>query len=370
MVRPKEFNINFDESLFADLRKRIDGTRWPSGTTIKSWQHGTPVDTLRDILAYWADGYDWRHKETELNSYPQYTCEIGDILLHFFHIPGNHPDAVPILMAHGWPDSFLRYAKTFPLLTEFNLVVPSMPGFAFSTLPEKGYTNNSETADIYHRLMTEILGYKSYVAVGGDMGRGVVCYLATRYLESVRGLMLTDVGFAKDIATLPDDKLNPEELDYKRAATEWLQKDGAYINIQSTKPMSLGYGLSDSPAGMAGWLVEKFHDWSDWERFSIDDLLDNLTLYWMTNCAQSSVRQYYGNSYTLPPMGKVSVPTAIARFPKDILPVPRKWIERNYPLVQFSEMPYGGHFTAMEAPEPFAQALKEFINKLNSSCLS
>lgn len=364
MIKPDEFYINFDELLFADLRKRIAETRWPSATTIKGWQHGTPVDALRDILAYWSDGYDWHHKEAELNSYPQYISKIGDISLHFFHIPGKHPDSIPILMAHGWPDSFLRYAKTFPLLTDFSLVVPSMPGFAFSTLPEKGYTNNSETADLYHHLMTEILGYKSYVAVGGDMGRGVVCYLASRYPKSVRGLMLTDVGFAKDIATSPDDKLTSEDLDYKHAAIEWLQKEGAYINIQSTKPMSLGYGLSDSPAGMTGWLVEKYHDWSDWERFSIDDLLDNMTLYWMTNCAQSSVRQYYGNSYTLPPMGNVTVPTAIAHFPKDILPVPRAWIERNYPLVQFTEMPYGGHFTAMEAPEPFASALREFIDKL------
>ena len=364
MMNIQEFHINFDESRFADLRKRIAATRWPKGASFNGWQHGTTINVLREIMEYWSNGYDWKKKEAELNKYPQYICEVDDLSLHFFHIPGKQPDAVPILMAHGWPDSFLRYAKTFPLLSDYSLVVPSMPGFAFSTLPEKGYINNSETADLYHRLMTEVLGYKSYVAVGGDMGRGVVCYLATRYPESVRGLMLTDVGFAKDIATAPDNQLTKEELDYKRAATEWLQKEGAYINIQSTKPMSLGFGLSDSPVGMAGWLVEKYHDWSDWERFSIDDLLDNLTLYWMTNCAQSSIRQYYGNSYTLPPMGKVTVPTAIARFPKDILPVPKPWIERNYPLVQFSEMPYGGHFTAMEAPQPFAEALINFIGKI------
>ena len=364
MMNIKEFHINFDESRFADLKTRIAATRWPEGASFNGWQHGTPIDALREIMEYWSNGYDWKTKEAELNQYPQYICEDNDLSLHFFHIPGKRPDAVPILMAHGWPDSFLRYAKTFPLLSDYSLVVPSMPGFAFSTLPEKGYINNSETADLYHRLMTEILGYKSYVAVGGDMGRGVVCYLATGYPESVRGLLLTDVGFAKDIATAPDNQLTKEELDYKRAATEWMQKEGAYINIQSTKPMSLGFGLSDSPSGMAGWLVEKYHDWSDWERFSIDDLLDNLTLYWMTNCAQSSIRQYYGNSYTLPPMGKVTVPTAIARFPKDILPVPKPWIERNYPLVQFSEMPYGGHFTAMEAPEPFSLALREFISTL------
>ena len=183
----QEFHIYFDESRFADLRKRIAETRWPKGASFKGWQYGTPIDALHEIMEYWSNGYDWKRKESELNKYPQYICKIDDLSLHFFHIPGKRPDAVPVLMAHGWPDSFLRYAKTFPLLSDYSIVVPSMPGFAFSTLPEKGYINNSETADLYHRLMTEVLGHKSYVAVGGDMGRGVVCYLATRYPESVRG---------------------------------------------------------------------------------------------------------------------------------------------------------------------------------------
>lgn len=214
--------------------------------------------------------------------------------------------------------------------------------------------------------MTELLGYKTYVATGGDMGmgRGVVCYLASRYPSEVKGLLLTDVGLANEIVTASDDSLKEEELKYKRAVKQWMQLDGAYIKIQSTKPFSLGFGLSDSPTGMAGWLVEKFHDWSDWERFTMDDLLDNLTLYWMTNCAQSSIRAYHGNSFTLPVMGNVACPVGIIRFPKDILPVPKSWIEQIYNLVQFSEMPYGGHFTAMEAPQPFAKALKEFVTKL------
>lgn len=356
------FKINFEEERFADLRTRVNNAVWRHASAINDWSLGTPADALREVLSFWCGSYDWRRKEEELNRYPQYLKEIRGVRIHFFHIPSAVKDAPTLLMCHGWPDSFLRYAKTFPYLKDFNLVVPSMPGFAFSALPARGFSNNSETADLWHILMREILGYESYFVTGGDMGRGVACYLADRYPDEVRGLLLTDVGFAGDIVAQADSSLSPEELEYKEAATEWMRMDGAYISIQSTKPLSLGYGLDDSPAGMAGWLLEKFHDWSDWERFSLDDLCDNLTLYWMCGCAGSSIRMYHGNSFTLPPMGRIAQPVGIARFPKDILPVPRSWIERHYNLVQFSEMPYGGHFTAMEAPEPFAQALTEFIS--------
>lgn len=358
-----DFKIHFEDKRFADLARRVKHTRWNDVPSGRDWSLGTPADVLREVLTYWADGYSWQKKELELNSYPQYLCDVNGQQIHFFHIPADTKDAPAILMCHGWPDSFLRYAKTFPFLKEYNIVVPSMPGFAFSSLPAKGFSNNSEVADLWHKLMTEILGFESYFITGGDMGRGVSCYLADRYHGEVRGLLLTDVGFAKDIAAAPDGTLSPEELKYKEAALKWMRFDGAYINIQSTKPLSLGFGLSDSPAGMAGWLLEKFHDWSDWERFSIDDLCDNLTLYWMCDCAATSIRMYHGNTFTLPPMGKITQPVGIAQFPKDILPVPESWIERNYNLIQYSRMPYGGHFTAMEAPQPFADALKEFIGR-------
>lgn len=364
MTRPQDFKINFPRQLFRKLKDRIAETRWPSAPSPDDWSLGTPVNALREILAYFVNDYEWENRERELNRYPQYLCDVDGTTLYFFHIPGKRKEAMPILMAHGWPDSFLRYVKTFPLLADYTLIVPSMPGFAFSSLPKKGFVNNSDTADIYHRLMTDILGYRSYVATGGDMGRGVVCYLASRHPETVKGLLLTDVGFVGSLVAAQDDALSPDELAYKKAAAEWMKMDGAYIGIQSTRPLSLGYGLSDSPVGMAAWLLEKYHDWSDWDRFSYDDFLDNFVLYWMTDCAQSSIRAYYGNSFTLPPLGKVTVPTAIARFPKDILPVPESWIEKNYPVIQYSEMPYGGHFTAMEAPVPFADAFIEFINKL------
>lgn len=361
MITPFEIEFGADE--FTKLKIQIQNSPYLHTSPISDWTLGTPTDALRNVLSYWTDRYDWQPKQRQLNSFPQYLCDIKGLRIHFFHIPSATENAPTVLMCHGWPDSFLRYARTFPLLKDYNLVVPSMPGFAFSSLPAKGFSNNSEVADLWHTLMTDVLGYKTYFVTGGDMGRGVSCYLAGRYPEEVRGLFLTDVGFAKDIASAPDNSLSPEELKYKEAALKWMRYDGAYINIQSTKPLSLGYGLNDSPIGMAGWLLEKFHDWSDWERFGLDNLCDNLTLYRMCACTATSIMMYHGNTFTLPPMGKITQPVGIAQFPKDILPVPKSWIERNYNLIQYSEMPYGGHFTAMEAPEPFAQALSEFIAK-------
>ena len=360
----KEFQIHFPEVEMAELRQRIRDTRFPPMPGNGDWSLGTDSGYLSSLLDYWCNRYDWLRKERELNQYPQFTCEFDGLTIHFFHIRSPRKEAKPLLLTHGWPDSFLRYAKVFPLLSDYDLVVPSLPGFAFSTLPPKGYMNNAETAEIWHKLMTEVLGYTEYVASGGDMGRGVTCYLASRYPQEVKGIHLTDVGFAGDLVAAADETLTKEELDYKRRAQEWLCKEGAYISIHSTKPQSLAYALSDSPAGMAAWIVEKYHAWSDWSLITMDDLCDCLTLYWMTNTAATSVRAYHGNSFTLQPLDKITVPTAFAAFPHDVLPVPREWIERNYPIIQYTEMPRGGHFTALEQPDAFAMDISQFMTAL------
>ena len=359
----REFHIHFDEAQLDDLRGRIGATRFPQAWDGGGWEFGTDAGYLRALLAYWRDGYDWRRRERELNRYPQFTCALDGAVIHFFHIRGSDPDAPPLLLTHGWPDSFLRYAKAFPLLSAHDLVVPSLPGFAFSTLPKKGFLNNAETAELWHRLMTDVLGYRAYAASGGDMGRGVTCCLAANHPDEVMGVHLTDVGFAADLVAAPDEQLTPDELDYKRRALAWQRAEGAYIAIQSTKPQTLACALSDSPAGMAAWLAEKYRAWSDWELLTMDDLCDCLTLYWMTNTACTSIRAYHGNSFTLPPIGRITVPTAIAAFPRDVLPVPREWIERNYPVVQYTEMRRGGHFTALEQPEAFAADVSQFARR-------
>lgn len=360
----KAFSIHFEEEQLEELRRRIGCTRLPEPWNGGQWAWGTDSAYLPALLAYWRDGYDWPRKERELNQYPQFMCELNGAAIHFFHIPATRRGAAPLLLTHGWPDSFLRYAKVFPLLSDYDLVVPSLPGFAFSTLPPKGFLNNAEVAEIWHRLMTEVLGYKEYVAAGGDMGRGVTCYLAARYPREVKGIHLTDVGLVGELIAAADEKLTPAELDYKRRAIEWQRMEGAYISVHSTKPQTLAYSLSDSPAGMAAWIAEKYHAWSDWPLLTMDDILDCLTLYWLTNTACTSIRAYHGNSFTLPPLGKISVPTAIAAFPHDVLPAPREWVERNYPVVMYTEMPRGGHFTALEQPQAFAENISAFINRL------
>lgn len=200
----------------------------------EDWQFGIPASYLKDVLQHWKTEYDWYAIEDDLNSYPQYIWNVDGMKIHIFHIQSAKPEAPTILMAHGGPDSFLRYYKTFDLLKDFNLVVPTMPGFGFSTLPDKGFINNSDVADLWHTLMTDVLGYQEYFATGDDMGRGVVCYLASRYPYEVKGLHLTDVGMAKGILTAPDNTLSAEEFDYKHRAQQWLTHEGAYINIQST----------------------------------------------------------------------------------------------------------------------------------------
>lgn len=363
----RAFRIHFDEEQMQELRRRISHTRLPAAPDAGGWALGTDGGYLRELLAYWRDGYDWTRRERELNRYPQFTCELDGVTIHFFHICSRRKGAMPLLLTHGWPDSFLRYAKVFPLLPDFDLVVPSLPGFAFSTLPPKGFMNNAEVAGLWHRLMTEVLGYREYAASGGDMGRGVTCYLAAEHPQEVRGIHLTDVGFVGELAAAPDEELTPAGLAYKRKANEWMRMEGAYIGMHSTKPQTLAYSLSDSPAGMAAWIVEKYHAWSDWPLLTMDDILDCLTLYWMTNTACTSVRAYHGNTFTLPPLGRITVPTAIAAFPCDVLPAPREWVERHYPVVLYTDMLRGGHFTALEQPEQFAEHISEFMKLIGAA---
>ena len=360
----KEFSIHLGEGTLEDLRQRIRNTRLPSTFQAGDWALGVEDGYLASLLAYWCDGYDWRRKEAQLNEYPQFLCTLDGVTIHFFHIRGRGKGRLPLLLTHGWPDSFLRYAKVFPLLSDFDLVVPSLPGFAFSTLPPKGFLNNAEVARLWHRLMTEVLGYRAYAASGGDMGRGVTCYLAAAYPQKVKGIHLTDVGLVGELIAAAEEDLTPAERDYKRKALAWQRTEGAYINVHSTKPQTLAYLLSDSPAGMAAWITEKYHAWSDWPLLTQDDLLDCLTLYWVTNTACTSIRAYYGNTFTLPPLGRIQVPTAIAAFPRDVLPAPREWVEKHYPVIQYTEMPRGGHFTALEQPEQFTEDIARFMNKI------
>lgn len=284
---------------------------------------------------------------------------------------------MPIILTHGWPDSYLRYQKIIPLLTDpashgghpedsFDVVVPSLPGFGFSSSPKQPGFNNNRVSEMWAKLMTKELGYKKFAAAGGDIGSGVTRYLAANHPELLFGIHLTDIGIIRNLMNASGQaNLSQEELRYKTSASEWIALEGGYMSIQSTRPQTLAYGLSDSPAGLAGWMIEKFRSWSDCkgnlqQRFSKDELLTHIMIYWVTNTMGSSTRMYYENSHSLPPLGYIEVPTGIALFPEDILLPPKEWASRNLNVTRWTSMPSGGHFTAMEEPELLARDIRAF----------
>lgn len=373
----EDFNISVSDELLADLSQRLKNSRWANGKNGSGWEYGTDKNYLKDFISYWIDGYDWKSQERELNKYPQFKCVIDDVDIHFFHIKGKGTNPLPIILSHGWPDSFIRYQKIIPLLTDplsfgrnendsFDVVIPSLPGFGFSSSPDSKNLNNADIADLWKKLMTEKLGYDKFGALGGDIGSGVTRYLAYKYPEQVLGIHLSDIGIIRDIVfSNNSENLADEEKQYKKTALQWISQEGAYMSIQSTKPQTLAFALSDSPIGLSAWILEKFHSWSDCDgnlenRYSKDELLNNIMIYWLSNSIGTSVQIYRENTYSLPPIGKIDVPTGIALFPKDILLPPRKWAEKNLNIIHWTEMPCGGHFTAMEAPEAYANDVSTF----------
>ena len=373
----EHFHIQVSNEVLDDLKYRLEHVRWPDQLEDSSWERGTEISYLQSLVSYWREQFDWRTQEFELNRFSQFHCNVDGIDVHFVHERGNGPSPLPIILTHGWPDSYTRYRKIIPLLTDpashggdpedsFDVIVPSLPGFGFSSRPEHSGMNNFCVSELWAKLMTEELGYGRFAAAGGDIGSGVTRYLALNHPELLVGIHLTDIGIIKNLMTSNDQvKLSEEELQYKRIAQEWISSEGAYMSIQSTKPQTLAYGLSDSPVGLAGWIIEKYRAWSDCngdlrQIFSMDELLTNIMIYWVTNTVGSSARMYYENTHSLPPMGHIEVPTGIALFPADILLPPKEWAVRNLNIIRWTSMPRGGHFTAMEEPRLLAEDIRAF----------
>jgi microsomal epoxide hydrolase len=379
----ENFRIEVAEEVLNDLRDRLDHVRWPDQTEGAGWEQGTELGYLRSLVDYWGDRFDWRAQEAALNRFAQFRAEVEGISVHFVHERGVGPNPLPIILTHGWPDTFARFQKIIPLLTDpvrhggdptdsFDVIVPSMPGFGFSGRPRRAGVNSFRVAGLWAKLMTEELGYRRFAAAGGDIGSGVTRYLAAAHPELVVGIHLTDVGIRDLMASAGRTDLSEKELRYRSTAAEWSAREGAYSSIQSTKPQTLAYGLSDSPAGLAAWIVEKFRAWSDCggdlgRRFSEDELLTNITIYWVTGTIGSSTRMYYENSHSWPPTGRIEVPTGIALFPADILLPPREWAERSLRIARWTQMPRGGHFAAMEEPELLADDIRAFFRPLRNS---
>jgi pimeloyl-ACP methyl ester carboxylesterase len=379
----ERFSIQIPEDVLIDLKYRLDHIRWPDQLENVAWERGTEKGYLQSLVSYWSEQYDWRAQETELNRLPQFRCTVDGVDVHFFHEHGRGPNPLPIILTHGWPDSFIRYKKMIPLLADparyggdpndaFDVIVPSIPGFGFSGKPTVGGVNNSTVSELWAKLMTEELGYETFAAAGGDMGSGVTRYLAAIHPELLVGIHVTDIGIIRQLMTAHDEaSLSKEELQYKADVQKWIVEEGGYISLQATKPQTLAYGLSDSPVGLAAWIVEKFRSWSDQDcefdkKFDNDELLTNIMIYWITNTIGPSAHRYFENTHSLPQLGRIDVPTGVALFPSDVLLPPREWAEKNLNIMRWTHMPRGGHFAAMEEPELLAEDIRAFFRQFRT----
>jgi pimeloyl-ACP methyl ester carboxylesterase len=376
--RPEPFTLRTAPAALEDLRARLRATRWPDAPEDAGWSMGTDLAYLRELVAYWADGFDWPAQEAALNRLPRFRAPVGDLGIHFVHARAAGP-ALPLVLGHGWPDSFWRYTKVIPLLTDpgahgadpadaFHVVVPDMPGFGYSDRPAVPL-DSIAVADLWAELMGQ-LGYPRFGAAGGDVGSHVSRYLALNHADRVVAVHRTDAGLP---AHVPDD-LTPEERDWLAGAAAWGATEGAYAAMHRTKPQTAAFGLTDSPVGLAAWIVEKLRAWSDCRgdvesSFTKDEILTNVTIYWLTATIGSSMRMYRANA-AIPPAQlarRVEVPSGFALFPGDIVRPPRAWLERTANVVRATEPDRGGHFAAFEEPELYAQELREFFRPFRSA---
>ena len=376
----ERFTIDFPQQQLDDLHLRLQNTRWPVQPAGTGWERGTELNILRQLLEYWITAFDWRKQEQALNRFSHYRCNIQGTNIHFIREQGKGPRPMPLILTHGWPDSFIRYQKVIPMLADpasyggdpedaFDVIVPSIPGFGLSGSPTLPGINNFTVAGLWHQLMTQELGYALFAAGGGDLGSGITRYLASTHPEALIGIHLTDVGIIRKLLVQEEQLLSDEEKHYRQSVQTWLNTEAAYISMQGTKPWTLAYALHDSPVGLAAWIIEKFRSWGDCKGdvlgyFDNDELLTNIMLYWLTGTAGSSANIYYDNMHSLPPVEAIRVPTGVALFSGDVLPPPRHWVEQHFNLVQWTEIAGGGHFTAMEAPEPFVEDIRKFFRPL------
>jgi pimeloyl-ACP methyl ester carboxylesterase len=378
--RPRPFSVKVEESMLADLRSRLARMRWPDEVPDAAWQYGTSLAYMKELVAYWQDRYDWRRHEATLNSFRQFTIPLAGIDLHFIHEEGRGPRPLPLLLAHGWPGSVWEFHKLIPLLTDparfggdpadaFTVVAPSLPGYGFSFRPDQPRLGIVEIADVFAALMTDVLGYSRFGAQGGDWGAFIVSRLGAAHADRLRGIHLNMLAVRRDRTA--GGRPTDEEQAYFDELDHWRREETGYQWIQGTKPQTLAYGLTDSPVGLAAWIVEKFRTWSDCggdveRKFTKDELLTNVMIYWITGAINSSFWPYYTlrhRPWPLPDQ-RITVPTAYAWFPREILHPPRAWAERAYNLRRWTVMSAGGHFAALEEPEALAADVRAFFRDL------
>ena len=379
------FTVHVADQTLEDLRERLARTRWPGELPHTGWDYGSNLDYMRELAAYWRNGFDWRAQEEALNRFSHFRSTVGGMGIHFIHEKGKGPAPLPLVVTHGWPSTVFEMSKIIPLLTDpaahggdpqdaFDVVAPSLPGYGFSDATGTRGINVARIADLWSQLMTSILGYARYGAHGGDWGAGVTARLGFSYRSQVAGIHTTSVSGVPTGWQPGMRDLTAAEHTFLEARAHWQLEEGGYSHIQGTKPQTLSYGLNDSPVALAAWIVEKWRAWSDCDGdvercFSKDELLTTVTIYWATQTINSSTRIYYENQHNpwiIQPGQRIEVPCAVARFPKEISLPPREWAERFFNLQQWSEMPRGGHFAAFEQPELLAQDIRAFFRPLRN----
>jgi pimeloyl-ACP methyl ester carboxylesterase len=381
-AQPEEFALSVPETAIADLRERLGRTRFPDQAPGEPWAYGTNVGYLRGLVEYWRTAFDWRAQEARLNAFPQFKVPLHDIDVHFLHVPGKGPNPCPLLLMHGWPGSVFEFLDLIPRLTDparfggnpgdaFTVVAPSLPGYGLSFRPGQKRFGIEEIADCLADLMTGTLGYRRFAAQGGDWGGITASRMGYAHADKLIGIHVNLLAVRRDGSMLADP--TPDERKYLDELAYWLKEETGYQWIQGTRPQTLSFGLTDSPSGLAAWIIEKFRAWSDCggdveSAFTRDQLLANICLYWFTGAIGSSFFPYYfrmHRPWPTPDGGTIAVPTGYAEFPHEILRAPRSLAARTYTDIRrWTVMQRGGHFAAMEQPEALATEVQAFFRPL------
>ena len=381
-ARPEPFTLRVPDEAIADLRDRLARTRFPDQAPGDPWAFGTDVGYLRQLVEYWRGIFDWRAEEARLNAFPQFKVPLCGIDLHFLHVPGKGPAPCPLLLLHGWPGSVFEFLELIPRLADparfggdpadaFTVVAPSLPGYGLSFKPGQPRFGVEEIADCVAELMHHTLGYTRFAVQGGDWGGITASRLGYAHPEKLLGLHVNLLAVRRDQQAAANARA--EEKNYFGELAAWLKEETGYQWIQGTRPQTLAFALTDSPAGLAAWIVEKFRAWSDCggnveSVITRDRLLANISFYWFTGAIGSSFWPYYARMHRpwpIPEGRTIDVPTGYAQFPREILRPPRSLAERTYTDIRrWSVMPRGGHFAALEQPDALANEVREFFRPL------
>jgi pimeloyl-ACP methyl ester carboxylesterase len=371
------FRVNVPDAVLDSLRSRLRDVRWPEREVVEDWSQGVPLGYMQEVCSYWAEKYDWRAREARLNEVPQFRTEIDGLGIHFLHVKSPNPDALPLVITHGWPGSVVEFLKVVRPLSDpaahggdakdaFHVVAPSLPGYGFSDKPKQTGWGVERIGRAWAQLMLR-LGYDRYVAQGGDWGAMVTTAIAQQDAEHCAGIHLNMPVVIPDPETMSD--LTELEQSALAGFAHYDQWDSGYSKQQSTRPQTLGYALVDSPAGQAAWILEKFWAWTDCDGhperiLTRDELLDNIMLYWVNASAASSARLYW-ESFRSPKLDPVTLPTGCSIFPKEIMRTSRRWAEKRFPnLVYWNELDKGGHFAAFEQPDIFVGELRKCFRNM------